>query len=184
MFFGAAIVVCSACPLAADDGFVPFHVEWPREEVRSPADLSFLLDLPAGRDGPIRVARGHLVRPDGKRFRIWGVNLTTAAALPAQGDSPLLAGHLARLGINCVRFHFLDLPSPRGLIDPKPDHTRSLDPERLDRLDRLVAELKKRGIYTDLNLNVGRRYEAGDGVRDAELLGVAKGATCLLYTSD
>ena len=34
----------------------------------SPADVSFLLDAPAGKDGFIRVKDGHLVRPDGGGF--------------------------------------------------------------------------------------------------------------------
>ena len=54
------------------------------------------------------------------------------------------------------------------------DDTRALDPKQLDTLDYFVAELKKRGIYTDLNLNVGRIYRQGDGVRDYEYLGLAK----------
>ncbi len=34
--------------------------------------------------------------------------------------------------------------------------------------------MKKRGIYTNLNLNVGRNYRKGDGVKDYEYLGLAK----------
>ena len=34
----------------------------------------------------------------------------------------------------------------------------TLDRDRLDRLDFLIAELKKRGIYADLNLHVSRSY--------------------------
>ena len=55
--------------------------------------------------------------------------------------------------------------------------TRALDPQQLDRLDFFIAELKKRGIYADLNLNVGRTYKAGDGVRDHDLLGFPKALT-------
>jgi hypothetical protein len=40
-----------------------------------------------------------------------------------------------------------------------------------------VDELKKLGIYSNLNLNVGRRYKVGDGVPDWDLIGVAKGLT-------
>ncbi len=47
----------------------------------------------------------------------------------------------------------------------------------MDRLDFFVGELKKRGIYTNLNLNVARTYKPGDGVRDYALLGFAKGLT-------
>ncbi len=86
----------------------------------------------------------------------------------------MVAAHLARFGINCVRFHFLDSGWSASLFVRGRDDTRALDPKQLDTLDYFVAELKKRGIYTDLNLNVGRVYRKGDGVRDYEYLGMAK----------
>ncbi|MHC4704313.1 MAG: hypothetical protein ACYTFQ_27460, partial [Planctomycetota bacterium] len=48
------------------------------------------------------------------------------------------------------------------------------DERQLDLWDYFVAELKKRGIYTNINLNVGRNYRKGDGVKDHEYLGLAK----------
>ena len=158
----------------------------------SPADVSFLLDAPAGRDGFIRVKDGHLTKPSGERLRIWGVNLTGwtkgSTLLPPKDAAPLWAATLARFGINCVRFHFLDLTTrdpaddaprrrPSGLIDRHQNHTQSFDPEQLDRLDFFVAELKQRGIYTNLNLNVGRTYKEGDRVPDHDLIAHAKGMT-------
>jgi hypothetical protein len=171
----------------------------------SPADVRFLLDAPAGKHGFIGVSGGHLATPDGKRIRFWGVNLagwtTGSALLPPHHDAEVYASTLARLGINCVRFQFLDLPDsvrsrpvsvgathrsraaggesqrPLGLIDGSRDDTRSLDPEQLDRLDYLVYQLKLNGIYIDFNLNVGRVYKSGDGVKDYSLIGVAKAVT-------
>lgn len=174
---------------------VPFTIDH-HERVDSPADISFLLDAPAGRDGFIGVGDGHLVKPDGSRFRIWGVNLTGwttgSTLLPPKHEAPVWADALARFGINCVRFHFLDMPTrdpdavespddprrrPAGLIDRTADHTQALDPEQLDLFDFFVAELKQRGIYTNLNLNVGRTYKAGDGVPDWDAVRIWKGMT-------
>ena len=163
-------------PLAAEPELKPFPVDW-TAAADSPASVAFLLDPPAGRDGFIRAVDGHLVRPSGGRLRIWGVNMTARATTPSKEAAPRLAAHLARCGINCVRFHFLDRPAPQGLIDAGRDDTRALDPAQLDRLDYFVAQLRDRGIYTNLNLNVGRTYKAGDGVRDHELLGFAKALT-------
>lgn len=163
---------------AAEDAhlFKPFTVDWPRE-INSPASVAFLLDAPAGKEGFIRVKDGHFVRPNGKRFRIWGINATAQATVSPKADAPALAAHLARVGINCVRFHFLDRPAPAGLVDASRNDTRALDPQQLDKFDFFIAELKKRGIYADLNLNVGRTYKPGDDVRDHELLGYAKALT-------
>lgn len=159
--------------LASQPAFV---VEWP-EPTGAAVDVSFLLDAPAGRNGPIQIKAGHLADAAGRRFRIWGVNVTAAGALPEKAHATRLADQLARQGINCVRFHFLDRPSPRGLIAADRDDTRAFDPVQLDRLDWFVAELKRCGIYTNLNLNVARAYKAGDGVKDHELLGFAKALT-------
>lgn len=159
---------------SANDAWPAFPVAW-RAQGSSPADVSFLLQAPAGRDGFVRVKDGHLVRPDGSRFRIWGINVTGNGALPPTNSAPVVASGLAQRGINCVRFHFLDRVG--ALIPANHQDTRSLDPQALERLDRFVFELKQRGIYTDLNLNVYRTYKSGDGVRDAELLGIGKGAT-------
>lgn len=162
--------------LASGAEFKPFPVEW-SSAPDSPASVAFLLNPPAGKDGFIRASGGHLVLPSGSRLRIWGVNITAKATVPAREAAPLLAAHLARCGVNCVRFHFLDRPAPQGLVAAGRNDTRALDPAQLDRLDFFVAELKKRGIYTNLNLNVGRTYKVGDGVRDHELLGFAKALT-------
>ena len=145
------------------------------------ADVSFLLDAPAGKDGFIRVQDGHFVRPDGKRIRFWGVHLTDwsrgSILLPPKEDASMWAATLARFGVNMVRLHFLDLAAPRGIIDSTRNDSRAFDAQQLDRLDFLIAELKKRGIYVDLNLNVGRSYKAGDGVQDFDKIQWGKGLT-------
>ncbi|MBM3859519.1 MAG: hypothetical protein FJ395_07715 [Verrucomicrobia bacterium] len=155
----------------ADDNWPAFSVEW-NKAASSPADVSFLLKPANDR---ITVKNGHLVRGDGSRFRIWGINATGQAGLPATNAAPIIAARLAALGINCVRFHFLDKPG--ALIVGDRNDTRALDPDAFARLDRFIFELKKRGIYTDLNLNVYRTYKSGDGVREHEQLGIGKGAT-------
>ena len=166
--------------LVPADGMKPFAMDH-RGAAGSLVDLSFLLDAPAGKAGFVRVAEGHLVSGDGRRLRLWGVNVTDwskgSTMLPPKEDAAFWAGTLARFGINCVRLHFLDLAAPRGLIDPARDDTRSFEAGQLDRLDFWISELKKRGIYVDLNLNVGRSYKDPDGVKDADKIRWAKGLT-------
>ncbi len=158
------------------ENWTPFTVDWSRE-VHSPADVSFLLDAPAAKNGPIRVQEGHLAYPDGRRFRIWGVNATAAATVPAKEHAVQIARRFAQVGINCVRFHFLDRFAPDGLLAAGREDSLSFDPVQLDRFDFFVSELKKVGIYSNINLNVGRTYRDGDGVKDNRLLGFAKALT-------
>ena len=103
----ALLVGASAWAARGADEWPAFNVDW-RAGVESPADVSFLLPAPAGKDGFIQVKDGHFVRPDGSRLRIWGLNATGAAGLPATNNAPAIAAALARRGINCIRFHFLD----------------------------------------------------------------------------
>jgi hypothetical protein len=159
----------------SQSGFKPFMMEH-REGAfqRSPVDVSFLLDAPAGKHGFIKVKDGHLATADGERIRFWGVNITDwskgSRQIPSKQDADLWAATLARFGLNSVRFQFLDLPAPRGLVKAGTGTTRTLDPEQVDREDFFIAELEKRGIYIDFNLLVGRPFTEGDGVRDASLL--------------
>jgi len=156
------------------DALVPFTMDHRRGAAQpSPVDVSFLLDAPAGKHGFLTVRDGHLATADGKRVRLWGVNITDwspgSRQIPSKDDAAFWAATLARFGVNCVRFQFLDLPVPRGLIQAGAN-TRSLAPDALDREDFFIAELEKRGIYINFNLLVGRPFQAGDGVADASLL--------------
>ncbi len=160
----------------AEAEFAPYRINW-QDNDGSPVDLSFLLDAPAGQAGFITAKDGHLVKPGGERFRIWGVNTTFLASTPTKKLAPVVAEHLARFGINCVRIHHLDWQNPRGIIDAARDDTRHFVPELVDRFDYFISELKKRGIYVNINLNNGRTYKKGDGVKDYELLGFAKALT-------
>ena len=121
------------------------------------------------------------MKPEGQRIRFWEVHLTDwsrgSVLLPPKQDIAMWAATLARFGVNMMRRHFLNLPAPRGIIDATRDDSRTFDAQQLDRLDFLVSELKKRGIYMDPNLNVGRSYQASDGVKDFDKLRWGKGLT-------
>ncbi len=173
-----SVVLAASLPLAASQEEIamkPFEVSW-APDTGTLLDLSWLLERPAGKHGHIRVQDGHLVDGRGRRLRLWGVNLTGAACFPEKPDAPRVAEQIARFGINCIRFHFLDSNWGEGasLFPPDGDTTRRLDPAQLDRLDFFLAELKKRGVHSNFNLNVGRVYRAGDGVADHECLGLGK----------
>jgi hypothetical protein len=163
---------------AADAGadLKPFVYDWPRAGESLVSNARFL-DAPAGKAGVVRVRGEHLVAGDGKRFRAWGINLCGAACFPGKAEAKLIAGDLARVGFNAVRFHHMEAEWGRNIFVKGSNDTLSLDPEALDRLDFLIAELKARGIYSNLNLNVSRHFRPGDGVRDFRKLGSGKGAT-------
>ena len=178
---GLFFLLSTAAIAQWDDGLLKPFVMDHRSAGTSPADVAFLLDAPAGKAGFIHVQGGHFVKPDGRRIRFWGVHLTDwsrgSVEIPPKQDMPMWAATLARFGVNMVRLHFLDLPAPRGIIDSTRPDSRAFDAKQLDRLDFEIAEFKKRGIYVDLNLNVGRSYKAGDGVQDFDRIQWGKGLT-------
>ena len=142
-------------------------------------NLSYLLEKPAGEKGFITIEKGHFVKPNGERFRIWGVNLTGGACYPEKTVAPKTAAFLAAMGINAVRFHFLDSNWGEGksIFPQETDNTQTFDQEQLDKLDFFVSELKKQGIYSNFNLNVGRNFREGDNVPSYRFLGLAKAVT-------
>jgi hypothetical protein len=124
-------------------------------------DLSALDTQPAGASGFIRVENGHFVDRAGRRVRFFGVNCTATACFPSHDTAIRVAAHLHRIGVNVVRFHFMDSgPKPIGLWTAD---RKGFDPEQLDRMDFFIAELVKNGIYVNLNLHVARRYEGIEG---------------------
>lgn len=174
-------IACGQTEPKAPIEMVPFSMIWENSK-DSKLNLSFLLDKPAGKNGFISIKNGHFVKPTGERFKMWGVNLTGGACFPEKKDAPLVAAYLARFGINCVRLHYMDATLSHiysnwkpemSLIDYSKNTTRELNIEQLDKLDFLVSELKKVGIYSDINLNVGRSFKKEDGVVEYEFLGTA-----------
>jgi hypothetical protein len=142
----------------------PFVLPW---DDASPgvANVSAWLPKPAGKHGPVRAgADGHLYT-GGQRIRFFGVNLCFGASFPAKRDAPKVAARMARFGINVGRFHHMDMfPFPGGIRARGAAGTGDLDPEALDRLDYLIAQLRRCGIYANLNLLVSRPFSKGDGL--------------------
>ncbi len=142
-----------AITASAADMF-PFQLPWD-DATPSITNVSWLNDKPAGRDGFVSVKDGHLFAGE-KRLRIFGVNMCFSANFPKHEDAEKVAARMAKFGINCVRFHHMDMFSAPSGIFAKDG--RTLDAEQLDRLDYFISELKKNGIYADLNLHVSRTY--------------------------
>jgi hypothetical protein len=142
-------------------------------------DLSTVIDR---RGFVVTDAEGHLrFSRTGRRARFWGTNLTFRAVLPpspshppAAGEFPdargaeKLAARLAKLGFNAVRLHMFDwMGRPDGIWLNPDANTQIMDPVSLARLDYLIYQLKRRGIYIALDLHSGRHFALGDGVTDA-----------------
>ncbi len=93
---------------------------------------------------------------EGKAIRIWGVNMSFGACFPSHSDAERLAKRLAGAGINSVRLHHMDSAKwPRGIWD---NSGTKFHPEALDRLDYFIDQLAECGIYSNINLHVGKEH--------------------------
>lgn len=174
----------------------PDHNRWPEftmpwdDTTTGPTDMAFLLPEPAGATGFVRNLDDHLATGDGRRLRLWGLNLCTQMPLPPMEAAPLVARRLAKFGVNCIRLHAIDHRWPMGIVmrarrgdqanrwwGGQDESTRALDPEGLARLDYFIYCCKRQGIYLDLNLNVARTFTAADGVAQAEQVRWGKSLT-------
>lgn len=136
-----------------------------------PISLAAWNRTPAGRHGPIAARDGHFVDGAGKRIRFFGTNLCFSGCFPAHNVAERLAARLAALGINLVRLHHMDTSYfPRGIWDPKDRTRHTLSQEALDRLDYLIAQLIRHGIYVNVNLHVGRSPHESDPAPQAKKL--------------
>lgn len=148
---------------AAASDLTPFMPPWDDGEP-GPIDLRPILNQSAASIRPIRAENGRLVA-DGRRVRLFGVDVTAAACFPDTATADRLAPRLAKLGVNAVRFHFLDATwGDVRLIRYESGDWTNWDEAELGRLDHFMARLKEQGIYWDVNLLVGRRFGVGDGV--------------------
>lgn len=154
--------ILSSC--AQQTQLFPFVLPWD-DSSPSFTNISAWHHKPAGKFGHIKVGKdGHLYAGN-SRIRFFGVNLCFGAAFPQKSDAEKIAARMAKFGINIVRFHHMDSGTfPDGIRARNRADTRGLDPEALDRLDYLISQLKKNGIYVNLNLLVSRPFNRNDGL--------------------
>jgi hypothetical protein len=172
--FCAALVLSAGmlCGLARAQGaepanpapMFPFVLPWD-DATPGLVDLSGRLPKPAGKFGQVKAGEdGHLYAGT-ERIRFFGVDLAFGANIPTHEQAEKIAAHMAKFGINIVRFHIMDMAHfPRGILAREVKTTRDLDPEGLDRLDYFIAQLNKGGIYANLCLLNYRPINTADGL--------------------
>jgi len=151
-------------PVAAGAAMFPFNLPWDDASATF-LDRSVLNAVPAGASGFVTVGPDGHTWAGGRRIRFWGVNITSSACFPDPADADRIAGRLAKLGVNIVRFHLMDACwGPRCITDTLTGNTRTLSAVNLERLDYFFSKLKEKGIYANLNLLTGRSFVSFDGI--------------------
>lgn len=149
---GVRVKYAKPVVVKAGDGWSP--IDYVKDiEAGSALDFSNqgLQDAPAGKYGWLRNVGGHFEfegRP-GQPVRFYGVNLCFDASFPEPDEADRLVTRLVRLGYNTIRVHHYE--SPRGVVKDSPDHL-ALNPERMKKLDYLLARAFAAGLYVTTDL--------------------------------
>lgn len=108
-------------------------------------DLRFLNEPVAGQSGFIKQTQdgNHFALGNGTPVRFWCVNTTVYRQ--SQADLERHARFLAKIGVNMVRMHGSFSPKGKGKA------ITDVDAEEIDRCWRLVAAMKKQGIYCTIS---------------------------------
>ena len=175
------LTCCTLCLTLVTGAFaqkIPFVLPWDDATV-GPADFSSL-NAPIGTNRVAADTNGHFV-VDGQRLRFLGVNFAGDSPFMPTNNADAVAARLAKFGVNAIRFHHMDASwAYNGGILAYGSSTTNINPANLERVHYLVSRLKAHGIYSDINLLVGRSYVTGDGLgpritdldwKDAHILG-------------
>lgn len=171
VFLISLVFMIMTTSIASGGELIPFALPWD-DQSESITNVSHLLEKPAGKHGFIHIdENGHFVDGAGERIRLLGVNLSFEGNFPTHEQAEKIAARMAKFGINAVRHHHMDtLRAPRGIWKEGTSDKQTLDPENLDRLDYLIYQLKQNGIYSNINLKVGREVINGDGLTHTDQL--------------
>lgn len=163
LFCASLCVAMLGSSAIAEATYFPFVVSYDAPD--NIVNMKGLLKGPIGEDDRVFVKDGHFATSKGP-IRFNATNLTGPANFPSKAYADRLADRIARLGMNCVRLHFLDpvkgygnfmqVSQPCLLENTNDPFDIRFDSAMFDRLDYLVAAFKKRGIYVNLNLHVAR----------------------------
>ena len=173
-FVGVLLFACAASAQAPNPPRFPFVLPWDdaTPSVLSAADLN---PAPLTTAHRIAVKNGHFFDTTGRRVRFLGTNITASANFSRPDDAAKFAARLHKLGFNCVRLHHMDAAwaNPNVFGQDRDNYALSnaqTSAQSLDLLDGTVAQLKKNGVYVNLNLHVARAPMKVDGFPDAEKL--------------
>ncbi|MDO8906357.1 hypothetical protein [Hydrogenophaga sp.] len=154
---GLLLAVAAHAQTAAPSTWA-FSPERDRFQTGALLDLRHLNEAVAGQSGFVQVnQQGRFVRPDGQPIRFWAVNSdvdrqpqVARGPLWPQGGSDLAhhARFLAKRGVNMVRQHRQISPD----LQTHPDALLTdINEAERDAIWRMVAAMRKEGIYTTLS---------------------------------
>ena len=150
----------------------PFALPWD-DSSKTATSASDLNPAPLTATQRIQIKDGHFADQSGRRVRLLGTNMVASAAFTRPEEAGAVAARLHKFGFNVVRLHHMDAswsnPSIFGFGAGR-NSRQDVDADSLELLDNLAAELKKQGVYLNLNQHVARALAPENGFPDADKL--------------
>ena len=154
-------LLTASAPALAD----PFVLPWNDALSGVVTDFS-AMNTPIGPTAQVTVdASGHFAA-NGQRVRFLGVNFAGDSPFMPTNKADAVAARLAKFGVNCVRFHHMDASWAYngGILAYTTTKSTNFNASQLEKVHFVVSRLKAHGVYSDINLLVGREYRSGDGL--------------------
>ncbi|MBI5722759.1 MAG: cellulase family glycosylhydrolase [Planctomycetes bacterium] len=164
-------LACLTCQLFSAEDYGPADASpWLDNALvwdKSPVDLSFLNEKPAGKHGFVVPGGEHFRFEDGTPVKFWGCTVAASALFAEKDQLTAMAKRIAAMGFNLVRIHHHDSMSwvKPNIIDDTKDNTRDLNMAALDKIDWFIHCLKEEGVYIYYDLHNGRQFKSGDGIK-------------------
>ena len=142
---------------------IPFVLPW-NDATAGVTDFS-AANPPIGNSRVAVDTNGHFV-VEGGRIRFLGVNFAGDSPFMPTNNAEAVAARLAKFGVNGVRFHHMDASWAYngGVLAYTSTTSTNINAAQLERVHYLVSRLKAHGVYSDINLLVGREYRSADGL--------------------
>ena len=122
---------------------------------------------PAGSQGFVRAENARFADDQGPRY-FTGTNICFTGCFPEHDQAEQVAADLARFGFNLVRLHYVHHQFPPKKTYSSPDSF--IEPVQLEKFDYLFHQLKQRGIYVYMQLNIARKFGKESGFENADQL--------------
>ncbi len=158
VFLSMLFFILSAFFMVHHAGKDPVWFEFKPDEDHSGSEIAMdgWLDAPAGRHGYLRMEADQLVFKDGTAVKFWGVNISSGRAFVDREKADQWATHLAKYGVNAVRFHkFTKDGYQKG-------YSTVLDEEKYKNFDYFNHALREKGIYYGWSHIYGQRVKPAD----------------------
>jgi hypothetical protein len=112
---------------------------------RALLDLRYLNEKVAGENGFIQLSEdgNSFVNENGEPVRFWSINGGDGTKNMSDTELAKYAKFLAKIGVNMIRYH--------GSINPTGSNINAVDTEDVRAIWRMVAAMKKEGIYSTIS---------------------------------